>query len=108
MKSMMIVETRDPLECRDVEWSAALLSGLRKADVACTLMLAENGVLAARAAARSALLSGLVDGGVEVLADRFALAERGIADSDLAAGVAGVDLGVVIDRLAAGGAVIWR
>ena len=108
MKDMMVVETRDPLECRDVEWSAAMLSGLSEAGVACTLMLAENGVLAARASARSNLLSGLVEGGVEILADRFALAERGIADSELAAGVAGADLGVVIDRLAAGGAVIWR
>ena len=108
MKNVMVVETRDPIECRDVEWSAALLSGLSEAGVGCTLMLAENGVLVARASARSDLLSGLIDGGVEILADRFALAERGIADSDLAAGVAGAELGVVIDRLAAGGAVIWR
>jgi hypothetical protein len=108
MKDMMLVETRDPIECRDVEWSAILLSGLSAAGVGCTLMLAENGVLAARGSARGNLLSGLVDSGVEILADRFALAERGIADSELTAGVAGADLGVVIDRLAAGNTVIWR
>ena len=108
MKDMLIVETRDPIECRDVEWSASVLAGLSEAGVSCTLMLAENGVLAARGSAHTSLLSALIDAGVEILADDFALVERGIAEADLRAGVARAELGVVIDRLAAGTAVIWR
>ena len=51
MKDMLIVETRDPIEVRDVESSAELLAGTRQAGRASTLMLAENGVLGARASA---------------------------------------------------------
>ena len=108
MKSMMIVETRDPLECRDVAWGAALLSSLSGAGTGCALMLAETGVLAARGSARSSMLSDLAQAGVEILADGFALAERGITEADLRPGVTPVELGVVIDRLAAGTSVIWR
>jgi hypothetical protein len=108
MKDMTIIETRDPLAVRDVEWSAGLLAGMRRSGMRCTLVLAENAVLGARASAGAACLAGLADQGVELLADRFALAERGIGEADLHPGISATDLGVVIDRLAAGGAVIWR
>ena len=107
-KVMMIVETRDPFAVRDVEWTADLLAAMRQAGQSCTLMLAENGVLGARAAAGAPTFSRLVDAGVEILADRFALRERGIGEDALAAGISAADLDVVIDRLAAGGTVLWR
>ena len=108
MKDMMIIETRDPLQVRDCEWSADLLVRMRQAGSRCTMMLTENGVLGARASARTAFLPRLIDNGIAVLADPFALAERGIKDSDVAPGVACADLGAVVDRLEAGAAVIWR
>jgi hypothetical protein len=108
VNDMMIVETRDPFAVRDVEWTAGLLAAMRRAGRRCTLVLAENGVLGARNAAGAPFLSGLVDAGVEILADRFALRERGIAEDALAAGIAAADLDVVVDRLAAGGTVVWR
>ena len=108
MKDVVIVETRDPIEVRDVEWSAGLLARARQAGCASTLMLAENGVLGARASAPATFLSRLVEQGVAVLADRFALAERGIFEADLTPGIDGVDLGFVVDRLAAGDLVLWR
>lgn len=108
MNDMMIIETRDPLQIRDCEWSADLLVRMRQAGSQCAMMLTENGVLGARALARTAFLPRLIDGGITVLADRFALAERGINESDLAPGVACTDLGAVVDRLEAGAAVIWR
>ena len=108
MKNMAIVETRDPVEVRDVEWSADLLARTRRAGGASTLMLAENGVLAARASAPATFLIRLMGQGVDVVADRFALAERGIAEADLAPGISGADLGVVVDWLAAGDHVLWR
>ena len=108
MKDMMIVETRDPFAVRDVEWTTGLMAAMRQAGRRCTLMLAENGVFGAREAARSAILSGLVEAGAEILADSFALRERGIPEDALAAGISAADLDVVIDRLAAGATVVWR
>ena len=108
VNAMTIVETRDPFAVRDVEWTAGLLAAMARAGTRCTLMLAENGVLGARAAARTAGLAGLAEAGVEILADRFALRERGIAEDSLAAGIVAADLDVVIDRLVAGDSVLWR
>ena len=108
MNDMMIVETRDPHAVRDVEWTAGLLAAMRQEGGRCTLMLAENGVLGARDPACPASLSRLAGAGVEILADRFALAERGITEAELASGITAADLEVVIDRLVAGSNVIWR
>ena len=104
----MIVETRDPMVARDVEWTADLLTAMRQAGQGCTLMLTENAVLGARGSACPLAISRLSHEGVEIVADRFALAERGIPDSELAAGISAADLDVVIDRLVAGGTIIWR
>lgn len=108
MKAMMIVETRDPLDARDVEWSVGLMAGMHAFGIPATLMLAENGVLGARRDTATSLLQPLLDQGVEILADRFALAERGIAEAELVPGISGAELGVVVDRLVAGDSVIWR
>lgn len=108
MKDIMVVETRDLIEIRDVEWGAGLLADLQASGSATCMMLAENGVFAARKMALAACLIPLIGGGVTVLADRFALRERGIAETDLVPGVAPADLGVVIDWLEAGASVLWR
>lgn len=108
MKDMMVIETRDPIDVRDAEWSADLLVRMRQAGARCTMMLTENGVLGARASAPADFLARLVAGGTAVLADRFALAERGVEESDLAPGVVGADLDAVVDGLEAGATMIWR
>lgn len=108
MKDMMIIETRDPLQVRDCEWSADLLIQMQQAGIRCTMMLTENGVLGVRASARTAFLPRLTASGIAVLADRFALAERGIKEADVAPGVDCADLTAVVDHLEAGAAVIWR
>ena len=107
-EEMMIVETRDPFSVRDVEWTGTLLASVRHHGRRCTLMLAENGVLGAREAAGAPFFSALVDSGVEIIADRFALRERGIAEDSLRAGISAGDMDLVIDRLAAGAVVVWR
>jgi hypothetical protein len=71
-------------------------------------MLVENGVLAARTGAAAPFLAALAEEGVPILADRFALRERGIAETELATGVAPAELNVVIDWLDAGASVLWR
>ena len=70
MKHMLIVETRDPFETREVQSNADLLVRMRQTGVPCTLMLTENGVLAARSSAKASFLPMLMEAGVEVAAIR--------------------------------------
>ena len=108
MKRYMMIETRDPCDVRDVEWMAELAANLQRGGAAATVMLVENGVFAARGGASSAVIKTLADAGCEVLADRYALRERGIRDADLAKGVKAADLDAVVDALEAGVSVMWR
>jgi sulfur transfer complex TusBCD TusB component (DsrH family) len=108
MAHYMIIETRDPHDVRDVEWMAELAANLQRGGSSATVMLAENGVFAARAGAAGSALSTLTGAGCHVLADRYALRERGIRDGDLAKGVKATDLDAVVDALEAGVSVMWR
>jgi hypothetical protein len=72
-----------------------------------TLFLVQNAVLIARASApASAAISALARAGITVLADDFALQERGIAK--LADGVSSAPIDVVVDRLEAGDKTMWH
>jgi sulfur transfer complex TusBCD TusB component (DsrH family) len=108
MQYYMIIETRDPQDARDVEWMAELAANLQRSGASATVMLAENGVFAARAGAASPALRTLTDAGCQVFADRYALRERGIRDGDLAKGVKPTELDAVVDALEAGVSVMWR
>lgn len=108
MKRYMIIETRDPHEARDVDWMANLAADLHRKGASASVMLAENGVFAARAGGASPSLQVLADVGCPVFADRYALQERGIPESDLAPGVTPAELDLVIDALNAGASVLWR
>jgi hypothetical protein len=108
VKRYMIIETRDPHEARDVDWMANLAADLHRNGGAASVMLADNGVFAARAGASSSALQALADVGCPVFADRYALKERGIGEDDLAPGVTPAEIDVVIDALHAGASVLWR
>ncbi len=108
MTRYMIIETRDPIEARDVDWMAELAADLQRSGAQASVMLAENGVFAARSGAAASALRTLTDAGCEVFADRYALRERGIRDGDLATGVKAAELDVVLDALEAGVSVMWR
>lgn len=107
MKSYLMVETRDPHEIRDVDWTCDVARALsRKAQVA--LFLAENGVFGARQGCGENLVRKLNGQGVAVVADRYALAERGIDVRDLADGVRVADIDYLADALMSGVCVAWR
>lgn len=108
MKQIMVVETRDPLATPDVESLAQLVTDLQHQGVHCAMLLAENGVLGARRSAAAQVLPGVAGKGVELFADRFALAERGIAEDELAESIIPAEIGIVVDRLVSGASVIWR
>jgi sulfur transfer complex TusBCD TusB component (DsrH family) len=108
MKRYMIIETRDPHESRDAEWLAGLAADLKRSGADASVLLAENGVFAARVGGANPVLQRLTEAGCRIIADRYALRERGVRDEDLQAGVKAVELDVVVDALEAGVSVIWR
>ena len=108
MRHYVIVETRDLLETRDADWGGALASTLNGKRADATVFLAENGVLAARAAYDAPILRQLVKKGVRIFADRFALEERGIALRDLAKSVEPAEIGMIAKEMSAGAVVLWR
>jgi hypothetical protein len=87
---------------------AELAANLQRGGASASVMLAENGVFAARAGAAASPLATLVAAGCQVFADRYALRERGIRDVDLAKGVKAAELDAVVDALEAGVSVMWR
>ena len=108
MGKYLLIESRDPFDCGDVDYYYDLAKGLAASGNAVTLFLVQNGVLAARPSARSQALADVIGGGVSVLADDFSLRERGIAADRLIDGVAPAPLDTVIDHLADGSKAMWH
>jgi sulfur relay (sulfurtransferase) complex TusBCD TusD component (DsrE family) len=110
MPSYLFVESCDPFESRDVEEGYRLMTELEAQHIPVTLFLVQNGVLAARHGARAAQFTALVaNPRVTVLADTFALQERGIPTDALVPGVQASDIDTLVDLLMADGQkAIWH
>ncbi len=108
MASYLIIESRDPLEWKEVAHHYDLAAGLAKEGNRVTLFLVQNGVFPARRSAASPALEAVARAGVEVLADDFSLRERGIDAGRLADGVKASPIDVVVDQLADGRKAIWH
>jgi sulfur relay (sulfurtransferase) complex TusBCD TusD component (DsrE family) len=108
MAQYLLIETRDPFASKGFAQHCELASALANDGAEVTLFLVENGVLAARGLARVHELEKLVRLGVLVLADEFALRERGITASELTDQVKGVSLDALVERLGTGAKAIWN
>ncbi len=110
MASYLFIESRDPFESPDVEEGYRLVSELATKGTPVTLFLVQNGVLAVRQGARvGGLAEAAASSGVTVMADTFALQERGIAPGTLTAGVQTADVDTLVDLLMADGQkAIWH
>ena len=106
MAEFTFLSSRDPVDGDRMAHQLAHQLALENHTV--TLFLVENGALLARSGVLDDLRRQLVEAGVEILADSFALAERGITSERLAEGVSEAGLDVVIDHLAAGRKVTWH
>jgi sulfur relay (sulfurtransferase) complex TusBCD TusD component (DsrE family) len=106
MAEYLLIESRDPFESNDVGYYYGLASGLVEAGNQVTLFLIQNAVLAARPAAQTPQLRALIGSGLKVLADDFALKERGIAK--LLDGVQIAPIEIVVDHLEAGHKTLWH
>jgi hypothetical protein len=107
MASYLLIQSRSPWEAGDgarhVAWLARDLDAAGH-DV--TLWLVQNGVLAARAAAEDR--AGLASlGRVRVLADDFALRERGIQVEAMRQGIEPCSIDQVVAMLASGFKALW-
>jgi hypothetical protein len=106
MAGYLLIESRDPFESNDVGYYYELARGLVEAGNQVTLYLIQNAVLAARPSAQTPQLKALVGSGIKVLADDFALKERGIAK--LLDGVQIAPIEIVVDHLEAGHKTLWH
>jgi sulfur transfer complex TusBCD TusB component (DsrH family) len=106
MAEYLLIESRDPFESNDVSYYYDLAKGLAAEGHPVTILLVQNGVLAARPSKGSAALSALEKAGVKILVDDFAVRERGI--TQLVEGVSAASIDVVVDHLAAGHKVMWH
>ena len=106
MAEYLLIESRDPFESNDVGYYYDLARGLVEAGEKVTLFLVQNGVFAARPSAKAPQLRLLVGSGVKILADDFALKERGIIK--LLDGVQIAPIEIVVDHLEAGHKALWH
>jgi sulfur relay (sulfurtransferase) complex TusBCD TusD component (DsrE family) len=106
MAKYLLIESRDPFESNDVGYYYELARGLVETGNEVTLFLVQNAVLAARAAAQAPAFAALLGSGVTVLADEFALKQRGI--TRLRDGVATAPIETVVDHLEAGHKTLWH
>jgi hypothetical protein len=106
MPGYVLVESRDPFESRGFGQRCELALALLAENADVTLFLVENAVLGARAGAKTPGLEKLASAGVRLLADEFALRERGI--HDIAPTVVPVGLGRLVGELANGAKTLWN
>lgn len=102
----LMIESRDPIGSTAFGRCADLAAALRADGADVTLFLVENGVLGARASARLPALAKLAKQGIELLADDFALRERGIGDVTPSVRATGLD--ALVGLLAGGARATWN
>lgn len=106
MAEYLLIESRDPFESNDVGYYCDLARGLVEAGNQVTLFLIQNAVFAVRPSAQAPQVRVLISAGVKILADDFALKERGI--SKLLSGVEIGPIDLVVDHLEAGHKTLWH
>jgi sulfur transfer complex TusBCD TusB component (DsrH family) len=106
MTEYLLIESRDPFESREVGYYYELARGLSEAGNQVSVFLIQNAVLAARSSADVPELLALLNTGIKVMADDFALKERGI--TKLLEGIQIALIDVVVDHLEAGHRTLWH
>lgn len=106
MAGYTFISSRDPVDGDHSVHQVAVDLAETGHDVA--LFLVENGTFLARKKICADLREQLAGAGVKLLADDFALSERGIVDEALADEVDATALEVLVDHLAEGRKVTWH
>jgi len=106
MKRYLIIESRDPFEAASFAGRNELAVNLA-ADGEVTVFLVENAVLAARVGSRFAGFARIRRAGVTLIADEFALRERGITVAELVPEVKAGRIDLLVAGLGRGAKAIW-
>ena len=106
MGAYTVISSRDPVDGDRLAHDLA--ADLAAVGHTVTLFLVDNGTFLAREGVLEELKVSLAQAGVELLADAFALSERGIVGPGCSAAVSAVTLEVLVDHLAAGRRVSWH
>ena len=106
MSKYLLIESRDPFEAKCFSQRCELALALLGESTGVTVFLVENAVLGARAGAKAHGLERLAKAGVQLLADEFALRERGI--QELAPHVTAAPLDSLVGALASGAKTLWN
>jgi sulfur relay (sulfurtransferase) complex TusBCD TusD component (DsrE family) len=106
MSGYLLIESRDPFESKGFAQRCDFALSLLGESSSVTLFLVENAVLAARAGAKTHGLEKLAKSGVRVIADEFALRERGI--KHVAPDIATAGLDTLVGALAGGAKAMWN
>lgn len=106
MSQYLLIESRDPYEARCFSQRCELALTLLAESAGVTVFLVENAVLGARTGASAPGLERLAKAGVTVLADEFALRERGV--DELAPHVTAATLDSLVGALAGGAKALWN
>jgi predicted peroxiredoxin len=106
--SYLLIESRDPFGSTAFRRRCELAAALRTGGSDVTLFLVENAALGARAAVRLPALEKLAKLGVQLLADEFALRERGIGGGEIMPGVRSAGPEMLVQLLASGARATWN
>lgn len=108
MTRYVLIESRDPFASTTFGRRCELAATLQADGADVTLFLVENAVLGARATARPQAFRKLAKQQVQVLADEFALRERGIGAGEILPAVRPVGLETLVELLAGGARATWN
>lgn len=110
MASYLYIESCEPFESQDVAEGYRLVAELAAKGTPVTLFLVQNGVLAARQGAHAGQFAELAaNPSITVMADTFALQERGMTPDALTPGVQAETIDTLVDLLVLDGQkAIWH
>jgi len=99
MSNYVLIESRDPFESPDTAFLTETAMSLKKEGHDVVVFLLQNAVLAMRKQARQSQLPQLLESGIPVLADEFALRERGIQADECPASITVTNFDHLVDLI---------
>lgn len=108
MTRFFFIQSREPITDNRANDDYTLIHNLAAASHEVTVMLVQNGVIAARRGSIVPTFDTLCDSKARLLADPFSLAQRQIADDQLKSGVEPSALDAVVKAMLTGYKVIWH
>ena len=108
MKNYLCIESQGAFEAAGTAHFLSLARDLKKQGNGVEVLLIQNGVIGARAEAKSEGLGELIQAGIPVWADDFSMRERALASANLKRGIRPAPIATVIERMATGWNVLWH